>query len=200
MPHTTDAEHLQFIFNRLKHVYSENPNYDYMLRFQEIIAKTEQANHTPKMAAPKLEHPDLRGHMSDAIRDAIHDFMGRVISFELSRKMADAVVDQVRGFSQQWLSSQTIRDQKQQSSDAKEETDEPITLRTCSSAQIKTVMERGLHPTKERRDLIFAAGALGNETLQKELGSMELSDFYDGMLAAGLIDVNPYWPRHKKNG
>jgi hypothetical protein len=75
-----------------------------------------------------------------------------------------------------------------------------ITLKNCNSQQLKEVMDRGLHPTKERRDLIFAAGALGNKKLQKDLGSMELSNFYDGMLAAGLIDENPYWPRHKKVG
>jgi hypothetical protein len=72
----------------------------------------------------------------------------------------------------------------------------PITLKNCTSAQLKDVMARGLHPVTERRTLIFTAGALGNKKLQKELGSAELSTFYDGMLAAGLIDSNPYWPRY----
>jgi hypothetical protein len=73
-----------------------------------------------------------------------------------------------------------------------------ITLANCTSEQLREVMERGLHPTRGRSELIFAAGALNNQTLKAELGSMELSTFYDGMLAAGLIDENPYWPRHRK--
>lgn len=73
-----------------------------------------------------------------------------------------------------------------------------LTLKNCSSRQLEMIMARGLHPVRERRDLIFAAGALNNKRLQKELGSMELSNFFDGMLAAGHIEENPYWPRHKK--
>jgi hypothetical protein len=73
-----------------------------------------------------------------------------------------------------------------------------LTLANCGSAQLEQIMDRGLHPTKSRHDLIFAAGALNNKKLKKELGSMELSNFYDGMLAAGHIDENPYWPRRKK--
>jgi hypothetical protein len=72
-----------------------------------------------------------------------------------------------------------------------------ITLANCTKAQLEDVRKRGLHPTVKRHELIFAAGALNNEALRKDLGSMELCTFYDGMLAAGLIDENPYWPRHK---
>lgn len=75
---------------------------------------------------------------------------------------------------------------------------ESITLANCTIHQLKDVMNRGLHPTKDRHELIFAAGALNNKNLQKDLGSQELSNFYDGMLAAGILEVNPYWPRHKK--
>jgi hypothetical protein len=32
-----DKEHLQWLYNRLVNVHGENPNYDYMLKFQEII-------------------------------------------------------------------------------------------------------------------------------------------------------------------
>ena len=32
-----NSEHLQWIFNRLVEVHGENPNYDYMHRFREII-------------------------------------------------------------------------------------------------------------------------------------------------------------------
>lgn len=73
-----------------------------------------------------------------------------------------------------------------------------ITLANCTSRQLDDVMARGLHPTTKRSELIFAAGALNNQTLKADLGSMELSTFYDGMLAAGHLEVNPYWPRHKK--
>jgi hypothetical protein len=34
-----DRKHLQFIFDRLEEVYNENPNYDYMIKFKEIINK-----------------------------------------------------------------------------------------------------------------------------------------------------------------
>ncbi len=34
-----DAEHLQFIYDRLRFVYNENPNIDYMIRLKKIIDK-----------------------------------------------------------------------------------------------------------------------------------------------------------------
>lgn len=30
-------QHLEWIYNRLIHIHGENPNYDYMLKFKEII-------------------------------------------------------------------------------------------------------------------------------------------------------------------
>lgn len=70
-----------------------------------------------------------------------------------------------------------------------------LTLANCDARQLeREVRRRGLHPTRERSALIFAAGALNNQKLAKDLGSQEMSTFYDGMLAAGLIDANPYWP------
>lgn len=75
----------------------------------------------------------------------------------------------------------------------------PVTLRNCSSQQLTSIAAAlGMHPVRSRSELILIAGALGNRKLQKELGSMELSTFYDGMVAAGKLDGNPYWPRHKK--
>jgi hypothetical protein len=35
-----DKEHLQWIYNRLVNVHGEDPNYDYMLKFKEIINKS----------------------------------------------------------------------------------------------------------------------------------------------------------------
>lgn len=69
-----------------------------------------------------------------------------------------------------------------------------ITLANCNMRQLEGVRDRGLHSSRERREMIFAAGALNNKKLAAELGSMELSTFYDGMLAAGHIEENPYWP------
>ena len=34
-----DIKVLEFLYNRLVNVYNENKNYDYMLRFNEIISK-----------------------------------------------------------------------------------------------------------------------------------------------------------------
>ncbi len=34
--------HLQFLYNRLLHVHGENENYDYMLRFAEIIKELNE--------------------------------------------------------------------------------------------------------------------------------------------------------------
>lgn len=36
---SSDKEHLEFIYARLRHVYHENENIDYMLRFKKIIDK-----------------------------------------------------------------------------------------------------------------------------------------------------------------
>lgn len=33
----SDKNHLEWIYERLIHVHKENPNYDYMLKFKEII-------------------------------------------------------------------------------------------------------------------------------------------------------------------
>jgi hypothetical protein len=35
----SDINHLKWIYERLIHVHKENPNYDYMLKFKEIINK-----------------------------------------------------------------------------------------------------------------------------------------------------------------
>lgn len=40
----TDNQHLKWLRDRLINVHGENPNYDYMLRFEKIIAKVEAAN------------------------------------------------------------------------------------------------------------------------------------------------------------
>ena len=34
-----DKKHLEWIYNRMKYVHAENPNYDYMIKFREIIDK-----------------------------------------------------------------------------------------------------------------------------------------------------------------
>lgn len=73
--------------------------------------------------------------------------------------------------------------------------DEPVTLANCDASQLEGVRLRGLHPMRDRAAMIFAAGALDNRRLAEGLGSMELSTFYDGQLAAGHIDSNPYWPQ-----
>jgi len=72
------------------------------------------------------------------------------------------------------------------------------TLADCRADQIEDVRRRGLHPSRDRSAMIFAAGALNNPNLAAGLGSQELSTFYDGQLAAGHIDSNPYWPRHAR--
>ena len=37
-----DSEHLQWIHDRLVNLYDENPNYDYMVRFREIIKQNRK--------------------------------------------------------------------------------------------------------------------------------------------------------------
>ena len=72
-----------------------------------------------------------------------------------------------------------------------------LTLANCRSTDLKPE-NFGMHPTVTRHELIRIAGALNNTKLLKELGSQEGANFYDGMLGAGLISENPYWPRHAK--
>ena len=64
-------------------------------------------------------------------------------------------------------------------------------LRTCSSAEL-VVLQRALHGV-DRKELIFAAGVLGNERLGDQLGSMELSHYYEGRRAIDPEFKNPYW-------
>lgn len=70
-----------------------------------------------------------------------------------------------------------------------------LTLANCDSRGLTDIV-KFQHPARKRQTLIFAAGALGNKNLEQDLGSAELSTFYDGMVAAGLLDKNPYWPEH----
>jgi hypothetical protein len=42
----TDKQHLRWIRDRLIHKYGENPNYDYMIRLQEIIDKKSKKKKT----------------------------------------------------------------------------------------------------------------------------------------------------------
>jgi hypothetical protein len=71
-------------------------------------------------------------------------------------------------------------------------------LGTCRLEQLGTI-KKFLHPARSRSDLIFAAGALGNKNLERQLGSQELSTFYDGMVAAGRLKANPYWREHSRD-
>jgi len=73
----------------------------------------------------------------------------------------------------------------------------PITLANCTDRQMRKLQER-LHPVTKRREMIFAAGALNNNTLLRDLGSQESSQWYDGAVAAGHIPHNPYWPEYGK--
>lgn len=68
-----------------------------------------------------------------------------------------------------------------------------LNLASCTLEQLSN-LKKSLHPARDRRELIFAAGALNNKTLQAELGSNELATFYDGKVAAGHLSENPYWP------
>lgn len=69
------------------------------------------------------------------------------------------------------------------------------TLATCSD--LRQVSKR-LHPARTRRELIFGAGVLQNIRLLETLGSQERATFYDGMVAAGNLSENPYWPARSK--
>ena len=39
-----EINHLEWIFERLVHVHGENPNYDYMVRFRQIIESPDKLN------------------------------------------------------------------------------------------------------------------------------------------------------------
>ena len=43
------------------------------------------------------EHPDLAGHIADAVRDACNIVIGKVVSFDDSGKIADTILDRIRG-------------------------------------------------------------------------------------------------------
>ena len=37
-----DAEHLRWLYDRMVHMYNENPNFDYMHRLAKIFGKLKQ--------------------------------------------------------------------------------------------------------------------------------------------------------------
>jgi len=49
-----ETNHLTWIYNRLIHVYGENPNYDYMIRFNEIIDKHIIETNTIEVVDPEI--------------------------------------------------------------------------------------------------------------------------------------------------
>jgi hypothetical protein len=67
-----------------------------------------------------------------------------------------------------------------------------INLATCSNVELhEYVKERGQYA--ERRELIFAAGALNNRRLLKEIGSYEGSRWMEGRRAADPTFENVYY-------
>jgi hypothetical protein len=64
-------------------------------------------------------------------------------------------------------------------------------LRTCTKAQLSVLQEALWGVTRE--ELIFAAGALNNRTLLKDLGSAERANWYEGRRAEDPEFSNPYW-------
>jgi len=42
------------------------------------------------------EHPDLAGHIADAVRDACNIVIGKVVSFDDSRGIANTILDRIR--------------------------------------------------------------------------------------------------------
>lgn len=67
-----------------------------------------------------------------------------------------------------------------------------INLATCSNAALHAYVQ-ARHPYVERGELIFAAGALDNQRLLKELGSYEASRWMEGRRAADPTYNNVYY-------
>ena len=70
---STDQKHLEWIYDRLIHVYSESPDVDYMLRFREIIDGSGAATVPAALAADgglsakEVEAQDAFTQMRDEI-------------------------------------------------------------------------------------------------------------------------------------
>jgi hypothetical protein len=73
-------------------------------------------------------------------------------------------------------------------------------IRDCDKAGLIELTKRldftGNH-AEVRRRLIFTAGAVGNTKLRDQLGSQELSGYYEGCRAVDPNFVNPYWADKK---
>lgn len=57
---TTNQEglnHLQWIFDRMVNVHNENPNYDYMIKFKDIITEIE---HLEKSYIERIDELETR--------------------------------------------------------------------------------------------------------------------------------------------
>ena len=54
----TDKEFLQWIYDRLIHVYKENKNYDYMHKLKEIIDKYPNWEYVDKLKQYKINFPN----------------------------------------------------------------------------------------------------------------------------------------------
>jgi hypothetical protein len=68
-------------------------------------------------------------------------------------------------------------------------------IKSCSKSDLSKLAEQLHYPgdaTEARRALIFAAGVVNNKRLAADLGSQELSGFYEGRRAADPEFVNPY--------
>lgn len=44
-----DCEHLEWIYQRMIHVHGENPNYDYMLKFRQMLDGKSKSQRTPPL-------------------------------------------------------------------------------------------------------------------------------------------------------
>lgn len=68
-----------------------------------------------------------------------------------------------------------------------------IRLAECSAADLRLYCQERA-PYVQRRELIFAAGALDNRILRPELGAAEQCQWDEGRRAANPYHINPYIP------
>lgn len=85
--------------NRLCWGYSEKSKEE----AAQLIARHRAASEKP--ASGEIVHPDLAGHVADAVRDACRSVVGRVVSFDDSAKIADAILQHVRTVNEAYLAA-----------------------------------------------------------------------------------------------
>lgn len=75
-----DIKHLEWVYERMKYVHSENENYDYMIRFREILEALKQ----PVVISSACDEILIELAKNNCMLHRTSDELGFLVTFDLN--------------------------------------------------------------------------------------------------------------------